>query len=235
MVAAMRKTAFISVKHLAEKELLRYELLMQIADEKTVFRWISSDLKFASIVLLDPAVFNSREALPASCICIWISDSAVPAAKKIDMTLPVSFRLPDLVSVLDRAALRILDMKTDQICPGDASDPFYQRTYRISKWTQLEHDLSVIRFQKILAIMTKQSINWHWLLAYGGLTERDAYLFLDELRKKNVLVQTIEPPTAHETSGGTYPDRKESGVGMFVRKINHWLGRSRLQELERTR
>lgn len=229
----MRKTTFISVKHLAEKELLRYELLMQIADEKTVFRWISSDLKFASVALLDPSIFNSREALAASCICIWISDSPVAAAKKGDMILPLNFRLPDLTSVLDRAALRILDMKTEQICPGDPSDPFYQRTYRISKWTQLEHDLSAIRFQKILAIMTKQSINWHWLLAYGGLTERDAYLFLDELRKKNVLIERMKLPAAHEASRVMYPDQKESGVAMFVKKINQWLGRSRLQELER--
>ncbi|AEK62462.1 Hypothetical Protein CFU_2635 [Collimonas fungivorans Ter331] len=233
-MSMMRKTTFISVKYLAQKELLRYELLMQIADEKTVFRWISSDLKFASVVLLDPAIFKSREALPASCICIWISDSAVPAAKKHDMILPLSFRLPDLISVLDRAALRILDMKTEQICPGDVTDPFYHRTYRISKWTQLEHSLSAIRFQKILAIMTKQSINWHWLLAYGGLTERDAYLFLDELRKRNVLIERMKLPVSHETSRVTYADQKESGVGMFVKKINQWLGRSRLQELERT-
>ncbi|MDB5769090.1 MAG: hypothetical protein JWQ61_3904 [Collimonas fungivorans] len=231
----MRKTTFISVRYLAEKELLRYELLMQIADEKTVFRWISSDLRFASVALLDPSVFNSQEAIPANCICIWISGSSDHTPCKSDMTLPANFRLPDLINVLDRAALRILDMKTSHVSLGEASDPFFQKTYRISKWIHLEHDFSAIRFQKILAIMTMQSINWHWLLAYGGLTERDAALFLDELRKKNVLIERIKLPAAHETLQEIYSDPKESGVGLFVKKINQWLGRSRSQELERTR
>jgi hypothetical protein len=239
MVAAMRKTVFISVKHLAEKELLRYELLMQIADEKTVFHWLPSDPRFASVALLDPSVFNPQEALPANCICIWVSASSDHPAGKGDMSLPANFRLSDLINVLDRAALRILDMKTGTTGLDDASDPLSQRTYRISRWISLEHDFSAVHFQKILAVMTKQSVDWHWLLAYGGLPERDAYLFLAELRKKKVLVERSKLPAAQEPEQEQeqqfHSDQRESGVRLFVKKINQWLGRTRSQELEITR
>jgi hypothetical protein len=235
MVAAMRKTVFISVKHLAEKELLRYELMMPIANEKTVFRWLPSDSRVASVALLDPSVFNPLETLPANCICIWVAASPDHPAGKGDMTLPAKFRLSDLINVLDRAALRILDMKTGTSGMGDASDPLSQRTYRISRWISLEHDFSAVNFQKILAVMTKQSVDWRWLLVYGGLSERDAYLFLDELRKKEVLVERSKLPAAQEPAQQFHPEQKESGVGLFVKKINQWLGRTRSQELETTR
>lgn len=232
-VPTMRKATFISVSHLAEKEFLRYELLMQIANERTVFRWITSDLKFASVALLDPSVFDPREMLPANCICIWISESPDHPPGRGNMSLPLNFRLQDLINVLDRAALRILDLKIEQIGTHEVSDFVSQRIYRISRWINLGHDFSPIRFQKILAVMTKQSVSWHWLLTYGGLTERDAYMFLDELRKKEVLIEGGELPIALESAQPAYLDQKESGVGMFVKKINQWLGRNRAQELER--
>jgi hypothetical protein len=231
MVVAMRKTAFISVKYLAEKEFLRYELLMQIADAKTVFRWLPSDKKNASVVLLDSTIFKNRETLPANCICIWISESHEHAASKGDMSLPLNFRLPDLINALDRAALRLLDVKTDH---ADGSGSASQRTYRISKWINLEHDFSAIRFQKILAVMTKQNVNWRWLLTSGDLTTRDAYLFLEELRRKNVLVERDKVSVAHESPQQISLEKKDSGVGSFVGKITQWLSRSRSQKLERT-
>lgn len=235
MVAAMRKTAFISVKHLAEKELLRYELLMQLADEKTVFRWLQSDLRFASVALLDSSAPLSQQALPANCLCIWVSASPDHHVAKGDMILPVNFRLPDLINVLDRAALRILDMKPDKVGPDNSSDPLFQSTYRISRWISLEHDFSTVNFQKILAVMTKQAIDWQWLLVYGGLSERDAYLFLDELRRNDVLVELSKLPLPQELAQKFYPEQKESGVGFFVKKITQWLSRTRSQELEITR
>ncbi|WP_143036241.1 hypothetical protein [Collimonas sp. OK242] len=240
---AMRKIAPISLRYLAEKEFLRYDLLMQLADGKTVFKWIPSDLKRASVALLDMQIFNAREALPANCVCIWISESASYPGRKGDMTLPLNFSLSDLVNALDRAALRLLDMKTIGDSPDMDADPFSQKNYRISKWISLEHDFSTVRFKKILAVMTKQTVNWRWLLTYGGLTERDAYLFLDELKKKSVLVEGDMALSAHElithqlarqSSQQISLEQREGGVGLFVKKINQWLGRARSQELERT-
>jgi hypothetical protein len=231
----IRKTAFISVGHLTDKEFLRYELLMQIADEKTVFRWVLSDMKNASVALLNPLTFNARETLPVNCICIWISESAGYAGRKGDMTLPVNFRIPDLIDALDRAALRMLDKKIVHVGPDSEPGCVSQRTYRISKWINLEHDFSTIRFQKILTVMTKQTVNWHWLLTSGDLTTRDAYLFLEELRKKNVLVERDKVSVVHESPQQISLEQKDSSVGLFVKKISQWLGRARSQDLERIR
>jgi hypothetical protein len=225
----MRKVAYVSVNYLAKKEFLRYEMLMQIANEKTVFRWVLSDIKNASIALLDPMIFNARETLPNNCICIWIAESADYVGRKGDMIFPANFRLPDLINILDRAALRLLDKKTPHTSPDNESEYLLQRTYRISKWVSLDYDFSTPRFQKILAVMTRQAINWRWLLTYGGLTERDAYLFLEELRKKNVLVESNDAPVADEPPQQISIEHKESGLGLFVRKINQWLGRTRAQ------
>jgi len=235
----MRKTSFISVKYLAEKEFLRYDLLMQIADEKTIFQWRPSDLKLASVALLDMTIFDAREPLPANCVCIWIAESAAYPGRKGDMTLPPNFGVSDLVNALDRAALRLLDMKTVDDRPAAESEPLSQNTYRISKWVSLEHGFATLRFKKILAVMTKQDISWGWLLTYGGLTERDARLFLDELRNKSALVEknnvfAIHERITRESSQQMPFEQKEGGVGLFVKKINQWLGRARSQELERT-
>ncbi|WP_211467031.1 hypothetical protein [Collimonas silvisoli] len=234
----MRKASFISVRYLAEKEFLRYDLLMQIADEKTVFKWIPSELKRASVALLDMQIFNAREELPANCVCIWISESGSYPGRKGDMTLPPNFGVSDLINALDRAALRLLDMKAVEDRPDIESEPLSQKTYRISKWVSLEHGFSTLRFKKILAVMTKQEISWGWLLTYGGLTERDAILFLDELRKKSALVERDKVFLIHERikheSRPISLEQKEVGVGLFIKKINQWLGRSRSQELEKT-
>jgi hypothetical protein len=237
-VCVMRKTSFISVKYLAEKEFLRYDLLMQIADEKTISQWRPSDLKLASVALLDMTIFAAREPLPANCVCIWISESPAYPGRKGDMTLLPNFGVSDLINALDRAALRLLDMKAANDSPDIESEPLSQKTYRISKWVSLEHGFSTLRFQKILAIMTKQDISWGWLLTYGGLTERDAMLFLGELRKKSALVERnkmflVHDRIAHESRPISL-EQHEGGVGLFVKKINQWLGRTRSQELEKT-
>jgi len=234
----MRKTSFISVKYLAEKEFLRYDLLMQIADEKTISQWQASDLGSASVALLDMNIFNAREPLPANCVCIWIAESPAYPGRKGDMTLPPNFSVSDLINALDRAALRLLDMKVAEDGPATESEPLSQNTYRISKWVSLEHGFSTLRFKKILAVMTKQDISWGWLLTYGGLTERDAILFLEELRKKSALVERnkvflIRDRIAHESRLISL-EQKEGGVGLFVKKISHWLGKTRSQELEKT-
>lgn len=235
----MRKTSFISVRYLAEKEFLRYDLLMQIANEKTVFHWIPSDLKLASVVLLDMTIFDAGEVLPANCVCIWIAGSAAYPGRKGDLTLPVNFGLSDLISALDRAALRLLDMKPVDNSLNSGSDLLSQKTYHISTWISLEHDFAAVRFKKILAVMTRRAISWRWLLTYGGLTDRDAGLFLEELRKKSILVETnkvliTDELITHKSSQQESLEPKEGGVGLFVKKINRWLGRTRSQELEKT-
>ncbi|MEO6921036.1 MAG: hypothetical protein ABI171_18800 [Collimonas sp.] len=107
----MRITSLISVNYLAEKEFLRYELLMEIAGEQTAFRWILSDLKAASVAILDPWLFSTAYVPPEQCICIWLARPGGYAGRQGDLVLPLGFRLHDLIDVLDQAALRLFEMK----------------------------------------------------------------------------------------------------------------------------
>lgn len=223
-----RQAAFVCTRYLAEKEVLRYEIMMQICRKKTVFEWTISGLNLASVVLLEPSTFENYETLPKNCICIWICEADTYLRRKEDLTLPVNFQATDLMNALDRAALKILDMKTARAnlnCAYHRSE----KSYRISEWVHLEQNFSTIRFQKILALMIKKAISWDWLLIGGNLTEKEAFLFLNELRKRDVLVeQRIELVPTKEV----FVESPDRGTSKFAKKMMQWLRKARTNQLK---
>lgn len=225
-----RKTAFICTNYLAERELLRYEVIMQIVRKKTVFEWVLSDPKMASVALLEPSNFVDHRKLPADCICIWIGAADIHSKRKEDLTLSANFGLGELINVLDRAALRVLDLKSSK---SNSIDSLHRskKTYCISKWINLPQNFFTTRFQKILVLMTKRKINWDWLLTDGGLTEREAFLFLDELRKHGVLVEQHIEPIASTSAKEVFVEPRVIGGSSLVKKITQWLRKARSSEL----
>ena len=230
-----REAALICTRHLAEKELLRYAVMMQIARKKTIFDWTSSDQKVASVALLEPTTFHDLNILPAGCVRIWISREDSDPEHKEDLILPAHFRVSDLVDVLDQATLRLLELRG--VNTGlSSSNQKVKNNYRISRWINLPQSFFTVRFQKILVVMTKKSIDLDWLLADGGLTEQEAFLFLDELRKHGVLVEeTMQHDDSNASTNAIVAEPRVSGVNSLVKKMKQWLGRARSDELERQR
>ncbi len=238
-ILPVRETSFICTSHLPKKELLRYVVMMQVARKQTVFDWTSSDQKAASVALLEPMTFHDRKILPPGCICIWISPQDSRPEHKEDLTLPDNFRVGDLVTVLDQAALRLLERKAVNT-DSASSHQKENRHYRISRWVNLQQNFFTIRFQKILVVMTKKAIGLDWLLSEGGLTEQEAFLFLDELRRHGALVEQIvkfdeDNPSSKEIFVEPHAESPVIGMNSLVKKMKQWLSRARSDELERSR
>ncbi|MQR02459.1 hypothetical protein [Glaciimonas soli] len=230
-----REPAFICTSYLAPKELLRYVVMMQVARKQTIFDWTSSDQKVATVALLEPMTFHDRKILPAGCICIWISRPDTCPECEEDLTLPDNFRVGELVNVLDQAALRLLELKAVKTDSASAHQ-IANKNYRISRWINLQQSFFSIRFQKILVVMTKKAIGFDWLLSDGGLSEQEAFSFLDELRKYGVLVeQIVKVDDGNASSKEIVVEPHVIGVNSLVKKMKQWLSRARSDELERSR
>ncbi|RYF55429.1 MAG: hypothetical protein EOO27_21115 [Comamonadaceae bacterium] len=215
---------------------VRFSELFGVASRKSVFAWQESTLPQAQVVVLDISSDLSLLLNRPPCV-VWVG-AVRPVASNFSAwtgRLAHSYTVADLIDVLDRAAVFLLDWQARQrkpVAPANAlgdngiqsSVPLHPSTvmtaegtyYRLSAWVFLSAPFDSARCVSALALLTHQPVTVRQLQQHSGLNAAMAVDLLHELARRNVLEVNSAPlPTATRNAPNVHKG--------FLRRVSHWL------------
>ena len=202
----------------------RFSQLFGVASRKSVFAWHESAVPQAQVVMLDAHSDMRSLVSPLPCI-IWVgAEAAGSSAPRSAWSgrLAANYTVSDLIDILDRAAVFLLDWKARQpaaaaaagfstsqfapssfadsvvhsVAPSTAATPGQEgRRYRLRSWIFLSAPFDGAECIAAMALLARQPVTQQQLQAHSGLSAVQAVDLLQELARRSVL-QVISPAAA---------------------------------------
>lgn len=218
----------------------RFFELFGVASRKSVFAWHEAVLPQAQVVVLDMSSDLSRLQFRPPCV-IWVG--GLPAGASLGAwtgRLAADYTVADLIDVLDRAAVFLLDWKARRPVPtavaparalADSGVPppaapgamgAAQGTrYRLAAWIVLGAPFDGAGCTSALALLARQPVTAQQLQQHSGLPPAMVLDLLQELARRKVLQASVLAPPA---TPAPHAPRGAAAVHQgFVRRLSHWL------------
>lgn len=230
----------------------RFSSLFGVAARKSVFAWRESPVPRAQVVVLD-ATSDAGALKPLPPCVIWVG--AAPPSTTTPSAwvgrLAQDYTVSDLIDMLDRAAVFLMDWKARQRTSAavPASAPAVsagapeaawadssaasvpanaamavasERRYGLNAWVFLGAPFDSPNCISALALLARQPVTVQQLQAHSGLTPVLVVQLLQELSRRKVL-RTSAPAPAPLPS----PERAQVPPAVvqrgFLRRLSHWL------------
>ena len=200
----------------------RFSELFGVASRKSVFAWQESVLPEAQVVMVDGSSDLLRLQNRPPCV-IWVGTAQPPAGTAGAWTgrLAQDYTVADLIDMLDRAAVFLLDWKARQPIPAATApvEPAVPLTrYRLGSWVFLGAPFDGASHVRALALLARQPVTAQQLQTHSGLALAQVADLLQELARRKVLRASAPAATPAPTSSAAAPVHKG-----LVQRLSNWL------------
>ncbi len=213
----MKKTIRVSAALLPPSLRLRFNTLIGDAGKRSIVAWQVTDHASAEVLLKEPGDQSSDQRFS-----IYVSDDPVHGPDGRSLSVPLDFRVANLMDVLDLAAVRVMAARDESATPAPTTES--KPLYRLKHWVFLDETFSGPPFVRVLAAMSRKAVSRDWMESACGLSSAQVDALLHTLNTTGALVLThqststqAQAPTASLPSGG------------FVGRLRRWIGGARRQ------
>ncbi len=204
---------------LAPELRLRFTEIFRIAAPKSFFQWHESTVDQAQVVFVDKTSNFARiRAGTPSLIFIGGDTWAIPGVFWVK-TLDVNFAPFDLVDLLDRAAVFLLDWEARGTAPLTASSA---TRYRLKSWIFLGAPYDSGSHITALALLARQQVTVLELISHSGLDQARVEELLHVLHQRRLLQivfisQLADVSSDAEIKPSNLPPKS------FWRRLSSWI------------
>lgn len=210
----------------------RFLELFSVASRKSVFAWREAVPTRAQVLVLDASAGHVDLPQWPPCV-IWVGEQPARWMRASTWVgrLPADYTVADLIDMLDRAAVFLMDWKARQ--PQPAFVPVGPQAlaagmgaeagvrYRLASWVALAAPFNGPSYLRALAMLAREAVTVQQLQEHGGLPPEQASALLVELRQRGVLRAQTAAVRPSVSQGGL----AQVGVGQrrLVQRLTHWL------------
>ena len=194
------QTAGISSDLLTSDVRQRFVQLFGVAARKSVLSWKEVPLDRAQVLLIDPGMADATPSQGnAPCVvCIGSVRSEVLQSASWTGRLEVGYTLRDLIDMLDRAAVFLLDWEARQkvmasrdrataVPNAYAAAISPEFLYQLSAWVSMGAPFNTGACIRALALLSREPVSISQLCTHSGLDAAMARNLLVELGRRGVL------------------------------------------------
>ena len=208
----------------------RFQSIFKVAERKSVVAWKESTVDDAELLVVD----DEPPALPGDgpTCTIFVGPSAMAhtgpqTQMQRRFQLAPDFTVNQLRDTLDRAAVWLLDMRSQSEMHADEAEAQSQRQaedtqYKLLRWVTLGPNFSAPGYTRAAALLTREPMSLERLCEYSGLSEVQGRDLLKELKRLGGL-QVMERT---EKTAAPLPVPGTTGTGFFS-KLSRWLRQGR--------
>ncbi|WCM92810.1 MarR family transcriptional regulator [Acidovorax sp. NCPPB 2350] len=172
----------------------RFVALFGVAARKSLLPWREVSAAEAQLLLVDHAS-SVQAGLAAPCL-VFVGGSFPEKAPQAQWVarLPLGYTLADLIDVLDRAAVFLMDWRLQHQVGGGAAQvpapaavPAGDACFQLSAWVSLNAPFRSPGCVRALALLTRSPVTQRQLCEHSGLDAASAQALLAELARRGVL------------------------------------------------
>ncbi|MDA8446288.1 hypothetical protein [Paracidovorax valerianellae] len=206
----------------------RFSQLFSVAARKSLLEWREVATADAQVLLVDDAS-KAQPGCQAPClVCVGGSfPEKAPQAQWV-ARLQSGYTVADLIDVLDRAAVFLMDWRARQKMSGAAAEAAamtaridfsapHQR-FQLSTWVSLAAPFRSAGSMRALALLTRAPVSLAQLCEHSGLDPALAQALLAELSRRGVLRTEAVAPSATPV-----PDRPRPVQTGLVQRLTRWV------------
>lgn len=211
----------------------RFQSLFAVAARKSLMAWHEVPAATAQVLVLDGSQPVLASALQAPCV-VYVGGAAQrqplgQSAQRWVAHLNVDFTLSDLIDMLDRAGVFLLDWRarqqavTHHALERALADVRHQglecgHRFEIKAWVSLQAPWDSPECTRALALLSRGMIDTMTLCTHSGLAPADAAHFLGDTALRAVLRCELNAPVA--------PQRKSAPAApQWLQRLSGWISR----------
>lgn len=201
----------------------RFVTLFPVASRKSLLAWRQLPSFEAQLLLVDASTATQLGAKAPCAICVGGSfPEKVPNALWV-ARLPFDYTLSDLIDVLDRAAVFLMDWRARQRAPVPlpavpaAREPLVEATYQLSAWVSMGAPFHTGDCIRALALLTREPVSVRQLCDHSGVDATTAHALLAELSRRGVLRTVTAAPAL------VLAPHKPRVSGGLVQRLARWV------------
>jgi hypothetical protein len=148
--------------------------------------------------------------------------------------LPADYTVADLIDILDRAAVYLMDWKARQPQPAlvPVAKPVLTAEpgqddgarHRLVSWVALAAPYNGPSYLRALAMLAREAVTVTQLQNHGGLAPEEVSALLVALRQRGVLrTQTAAIAVARPVAAAPANPAAGAGQRRLVQRLTHWL------------
>lgn len=209
----------------------RFEKIFAVAARKSVFTWRSTAHTQADVVLIDDSVrADALGHVPPCVVCLCKNNGSARSASPWQTQLSGDYTVADVIDVLDRAAVFLLDWQARPAAQRPAAAPVASAApalpgvslYRLGSWVSMGVPFNNPQSLRALALLAQGAVSAHQISQHSGLEPERTSALLDELQRRNVLITSLRtaPSAAHRTP----PRPRPAAPISLVQRLSRWLG-----------
>lgn len=230
----MTQVASIAADFLTPESRQRFCALFSVAARKSITSWKEMPVTAALVLLLDHVDCGMPVGLATAPCMICIGDAGQQPLRNVPWVgqLRADYTLADLIDVLDRAAVFLLDWQARQrtlqasraapAVPGAGAECAYQ----VTSWVALGPPFQTGAGMRAMALLTREPVTLGQLCEYSGMDMPLARSLLAVLELRQVLRTTV---LAEWAEWAEPPHRSQAPVpnpGLWGRLVWWSAGRS---------
>ena len=210
----------------------RFDKLFAVAGRKSVFQWLATPHAQADLVLVDGSAQPSMLGhVPTCMVSMGEPGSAAASTSPWQARLSGNYTVAELIDVLDRAAVFLLDWQArqKQQRPAIANLASVANAtaesvslYRLGSWVSMGAPFNTNECLRALALLAQGAVSAHQISTHSGLAPARTTALLGELQQRGVLVvssRAARPVSMPPHRASALPAAGPS----LVRRLSHWL------------
>lgn len=213
----------IAADLLAPAVLGRFRELFAVASRKSIFGWRDVPPALAQVVFLDHSA-SAVQLNPGPACVVWVGAEPSAASTRAHWTgrLAQDYTVGDLIDILDRAAVFLMDWKGATPLQGRALAPVPPQAdevqHSLNAWVSMGAPFDSAECIRALALLARGGVTPEQLRAHSGLDTASMEALLRELDRRGVLTTVAAPAAVAVRAPGP-----ASAHRRLVRRLSHWL------------
>lgn len=211
---SMRHTTTYSATLLPTTSGERFHALLKAAEPRCVCTWQEMPLGNAELLLLEGEAQTLSAGWPP---CLVMIDCPVPLhvahpSQRI-FHLDADFTVASLLDVLDRAAVWLLQIRSQRPSRVERAAQMASQRYKLRRWVTLGEEWTQREYTLAIALLTREFMAPEMLCNLSGLTKEQMQRLLAELTHLDALAVEISAHSSDPPPSDFFPAR----VGFFTR------------------
>lgn len=219
-----RNKATFSTALLSEETLERFTTLFGVVSRRAVISWQEAHLSSADLIIVDSTLGAVQIDLPACTVFVGAPPLGVHTRglKKRDFIISTDFTILQLLDTLDRVAVWLLEVRSQDTVKLQTAMNATSSTYRLRRWAVLPAQFSTLGYTRAMAMLTREAMTVVSLSKRSGLSEQQTRGLVEELVRQDAL--HIELTSRRDYRKASRP---WSGTGGLIGKFASWLQHGR--------
>ena len=209
----------------------RFEKLFAVAARKSIFAWHSSAHQQADVVLIDDSVLPQVLGHAPPCtVCLCKNSPVQPSASPWQARLSGDYTVADLIDLLDRAAVFLLDWQARPVAQRSAAviSPTAAAIaapalYRLGTWASMGAPFDSPSCLRALALLSQRAVSAHQINAHSGLEPERTAALLTELQRRGVLLVSAATAPSGAPALRNKNATATAASSSLVQRLSRWL------------